>query len=559
MKDQKGKKMKESSKNSAIDLYSGIGGWTLGLKLAGITVLSSYEWWKDANKTHNKNFNTAHKEVDIRKLDLSDLPSPGSVEYVVGSPPCTQFSLANRGGKGDIADGMIDIYKFLQVVEYLQPKYWAMENVPRVANILEQHLQGGSLSRFIDLFGDIQVLKSSDYGVPQDRKRMIAGRLPFDLLESYKEKIPLLTLGEVINALDHEEVTDPIYGIRSDSENLTDHIMEESLSKEEERINQEGKAHHPVYNMMSFPDRLDRPSRTVTSVCTRVSRESIIIKDNYGNLRRLTVRERGVLQSFPINYQYFGSSYNNKIKMIGNAVPPVLTFYIAQAMLGIKLNELKLPSQVKDKIKLATELAESSIPDGKGSKYQWNRSFWMAIKGLRFGSGIRFDLKNQTDKLTKKISWKINFHYGSSKNIKEKVLDFQVLQKSLAVIEEIDKDSILLSLADFKEFVQLINANNLQQHWSNVNRSAMGPIELIDKIAEFAKKINTDLTEHNSTKPDIFSFVENELRNSKGVLDNKKMQEKPIEIFVGILIGSLFNCLMEGREVYFPLPHRITA
>lgn len=559
MKDQKGKKMKESSKNSAIDLYSGIGGWTLGLKLAGITVLSSYEWWKDANKTHNKNFNTAHKEVDIRKLDLSDLPSPGSVEYVVGSPPCTQFSLANRGGKGDIADGMIDIYKFLHVVEYLQPKYWAMENVPRVANILEQHLQGGSLSRFIDLFGDIQVLKSSDYGVPQDRKRMIAGRLPFDLLESYKQKIPQLTLGEVIDALDHEDVIDPIYGIKLDSQNLTDHIMEERLSKEEERINQESKAHHPVYNMMSFPDRLNRPSRTITAVCTRVSRESIIIKDNYGNLRRLTVRERGVLQSFPINYQYFGSSYNNKIKMIGNAVPPVLTFYIAQAMLGVNLNELKLPSQVKDRIKLGTELAESSIPDGKGSKYSWNRSFWMAIKGLRFGSGIRFDLKNNIDKSTKKVRWEINFHYGSSKNIKAKALNRPVLQKSLAVIEEIDKGSLLISLADFKEFVQLINVNDLQQHWCNVDRSVMGPIELIDRIAEFAKKIEIELAEYKHSKTNIFSFIENELRNTKGVLDNKKMQEKPIEIFVGILLGSLFNCLMEGQEVYIPLYHKITA
>lgn len=542
--------MKESAKKAAIDLYSGIGGWTLGLKLAGIPVLSSYEWWKDANRTHNKNFNSVHKEVDIRNLNLSDLPTPGSVEYVVGSPPCTQFSLANRGGKGDIADGLIDIYKFLQVVEYLQPKYWAMENVPRVANIIEQHLQEGSLERFLDLFDDIRILKASDFGVPQDRKRMIAGRLPFDLLDSYKQKIPHLTLGEVINALDCKAVTDPIYGITLDGEALTDHIMEESLTEEEKRINQESKSHHPVYNKMSFPDRLDRPSRTITAVCTRVSRESIIIEDNYGNLRRLTVRERGVLQSFPINYQYFGTSYSNKIKMIGNAVPPVLTFYIAQAMQGVKLDGLKLPAQVKDRIILGTELAVSSIPDGQGATYPWNRSFWMAIKGLRFGSGVRFDLKNQSDKLTRKVSWRMNFHYGNSKNIKAKSLEQQILQRALMVVEEFYNEALLSSLVDFKDFVHSVNVEDLQHHWSNVDRSVMGPIELIDTIAEFAQRIKIELSKQKDSKNNIVPFIENELRNTKGVLDNKKMLEKPIEIFIGILLGSLFNSLMEGVEVH---------
>src|SRR5260221_2028685 len=121
---------------TAIDLYSGIGGWTLGLKNACIAVLSSYEWWKDANRTHNINFGTNHKEINIRELKMSELPNPNKIDFVVGSPPCTQFSYANRGGNGDLADGLIDINKFLEVVQYLQPKYWAMENVPLLAKIL---------------------------------------------------------------------------------------------------------------------------------------------------------------------------------------------------------------------------------------------------------------------------------------------------------------------------------------------------------------------------------------------------------------------------------------
>jgi DNA (cytosine-5)-methyltransferase 1 len=59
----------------AIDLYSGIGGWTLGLKMAGIEVVDSFEWWDEANRTHNNNFGKSIPERDIRKLKMADLPA----------------------------------------------------------------------------------------------------------------------------------------------------------------------------------------------------------------------------------------------------------------------------------------------------------------------------------------------------------------------------------------------------------------------------------------------------------------------------------------------------
>src|SRR6267142_5287628 len=209
---------------TAIDLYSGIGGWTLGLKLAGINVESSFEWWKDANRTHGVNFGTNHKEINIRELELDKLPSPGKIDYVVGSPPCTQFSFANRGGKGDLADGLVDIKKFLEIVEYLNPKYWAMENVPRVAGILKKEISDyGSLYKFRHLFegGKIEVYNASDFGVPQSRKRMIAGRFPFELFESYRQVTPRLTLGSVLNSLNQNLIVDPVYGIELTREELT--------------------------------------------------------------------------------------------------------------------------------------------------------------------------------------------------------------------------------------------------------------------------------------------------------------------------------------------------
>ncbi len=57
------------NKAQAIDLYSGMGGWTLGCALAGVKVVSSYEWWEEANKTHNINFSTSNNNIDIRLME----------------------------------------------------------------------------------------------------------------------------------------------------------------------------------------------------------------------------------------------------------------------------------------------------------------------------------------------------------------------------------------------------------------------------------------------------------------------------------------------------------
>ena len=62
------------------------------------------------------NFGTNTEEVDIRKLDFTTLPEVGSIDFVVGSPPCTQFSYANKGGGGNIQDGLFKIYEVLMHV-----------------------------------------------------------------------------------------------------------------------------------------------------------------------------------------------------------------------------------------------------------------------------------------------------------------------------------------------------------------------------------------------------------------------------------------------------------
>jgi DNA (cytosine-5)-methyltransferase 1 len=495
---------------SAIDLYSGIGGWTLGMKLSGVENVASYEWWNEANQTHNINFNTNHQEVNIRNINVSkDLNFGKTIDFVVGSPPCTQFSLANRGGNGDIQDGLVDIYKFLEVVNFLKPKYWAMENVPRVAKILEKELNEGQLKKFKHLVSIIKVVDSADYGTPQNRKRMIAGNFPEELFNSYKSVIKPVTLGDVLSSLKLNIVIDPNYGYKLPKEKVTELENEVDLTIEEERINRDAKTYHPIYNKMSFPDRSDRPSRTVTATCTRVSRESIIVESKTG-YRRLNVRERGVIQGFPITYQFYGRTLNSKFKMIGNAVPPVLTYYILQSMLEVPSSKVKPPKYsdyYHSKPSLKSYVSNLGLPK---RKYPANRKFQFSVPNLRYGSGVRFELSNNPK--AKSPEWSFKFFYGNSKNIKEIQLN-DLTKKILSPTLNTSRNEVFTKLSD-----KLINdykhysSEKLQDIWTSttktndvfiflddVGRSIEQILEKVD-FNGFDEQLLTSITKESNTK-----------------------------------------------------------
>ena len=195
---------------TCVDLYSGIGGWALGYKLCGVNIKQSFEWWSQALLTHDQNLSTNTKELDIRNLSNSEIQKP--IDFIVGSPPCTQFSYSNRGGSGNINDGLKDIKKFFEIVDYFQPKYWAMENVPRVANVISRELsEGGQLENFIELCHPsmIKIYDFQEFGLPQKRKRCVIGNFNQELLNSYKTKINAKTLGDVINSLSSNIINDP--------------------------------------------------------------------------------------------------------------------------------------------------------------------------------------------------------------------------------------------------------------------------------------------------------------------------------------------------------------
>jgi DNA (cytosine-5)-methyltransferase 1 len=530
----------------AIDLYAGIGGWSLGLRLAGVEVVASYEWWQPAIDTHNGNHGGDFGPVDIRKLALSDLPP--DIDLVVGSPPCTEFSYSNRGGSGNLSEGMKDLVKFLEVVEHLKPRYWALENVPRVAEVLRKGFNDPKhvLYRFRKLKPQIEVIDFSDYGAPQSRRRCIAGNIPFGLIDSYRPALPRRTLGDVVRAIAAEDVVeDPIWGVRLSASAVTDIQAEAALNGEELRMNREAKTYHPVYNNMAFPDVLDAPARTVTATCTRVSRESIVIADpaEPGRFRRLTVRERACLQGFPITYQFYAKSFPEKAKMIGNAIPPTFTYLVACAAQGLTAKTFKPFREAGAALALPAKKAPITLPDSEGRSYPAKRGFRAALPGLRFKSGMRFDLSNDINE--NGVAWRVRFFFGPSKDIREVDLDGSVMA-------DLRRDLTGIAFSDFRARLMKAEAElgrtspqGLQECWTR-RASGLSPFDVVDLLGELAQEFLALLEETMSDRGAAEQFVRQVAAGAPGPgapPGLRKVERYALQVLAGFIIGDWFNTL----------------
>lgn len=534
----------------AIDLYAGIGGWSLGLRLAGIDIVASYEWWQPAIDTHNGNHGGTLKPVNIRELKVTDLPA--NIDMVVGSPPCTEFSYANKGGGGNLAEGMIDLVKFFEVVDHLKPKFWAMENVPRVAGVLTKAFADSKspLFKFRHLKPQIEVFDFSEYGTPQARRRCIATNLPLEELKAFRSKLSLKSLGDVVTAMAQEGVVvDPVWGVELPSEKLTETKPEPALNAEELRMNRDAKTFHPVYNNMAFPDSMSSPARTVTATCTRVSRESIVIADPQtpDQFRRLTIRERASLQGFPITYQFYAKSFTEKAKMVGNAIPPTFCHLVGLLAQGKKAQDFDGYGAVSHLLSLPAKEATSTPPESEGRTYPLKRSFRAAIPHLRFKSGMRFDLSNQLDGLDAK--WQVRFFFGPSKDIREVDLDGSV-SADLTGLEGSSEIAQHMATA-FTSAEQKLHETSpglLQQAWTH-RSGGMGPFEVVDELGDLAAYA-FDALEGYDSEP-IEDFV---IAIAEGASDNKKLvSESKLRkhakwVLAGILIGEWFNTLSWHEE-----------
>lgn len=534
----------------AIDMYSGIGGWSVALRSLDVEVVASYDIWEKANQIHRLNHEHHIITQDLLKLDFEELPK--DVDIVVGSPPCTEFSYANRGGSGDIDQGLAHISRFLSIVDYIRPKFWAMENVPRVGRIFNEEIRpGGRLHQFQHLAGQALILDSSEFGLPQRRRRCIVGNFDNRLLEHYKHQVPAMTLGDVVHSLRRDEIRDPIYRFRLNNNLVSDRETPEPLNKEEHRINKASKTLHPVYNQMSFPDNEGTPSRTVTATCTNVSRESIVIPVSVSSdkIRRLSVRERSTLQGFPINYSFGDSTEAQKVRMIGNAIPPPLANAVLCALLGKStLEPLKWKSpQAPRRVELTPRKRHNS-QSNRRTTFPATRAFRFAIPVLRYGSGVRFELTNNLAE--DRTLWIVRLVYGTPKSIRSLMPNTEILNLTKAVLERHLPIEEMLQISEKASTIQVPYGKTLQDRWSKRSQDGVEPFSLLDSLDCTANEIGTVLTrdsiDSHSILRDIVSLSDGLV--PADLLASSKLVEKVELTLAGLLVGSTYNSVSAIRE-----------
>jgi DNA (cytosine-5)-methyltransferase 1 len=471
---------------------------------------------------------------------------PSDIDLVVGSPPCTEFSYSNRGGGGDLSEGLKDIVRFLEIVDHLRPPYWILENVPRVAPMIRDGLKtkGHPLFRFRHLQPEVHVVNFAAFGLPQARHRCLVGNIPFEVLHSYTSICTARTLGQVIETLGKDtSLTDPIWGYTVARIKVSETEPEPHLDNEQLRMNREAKCYHPVYNDMSFPDRLDAPARTVTATCTRVSRESIVIEDlKSGHLRRLTVRERASLQSFPLSYQFLAKSHSSKVKMIGNAVPPLFSFMVGMASLEKTCSaverRLDMAPEITKKLK-AVHVPNSAPPHKVTESYPEKRRFRAAIPGLRFKSGMRFELANNFG--PSGVRWRVRFFHGPSTNIQTIPLNGHLYRRTRANLpENLELNGPERNLSELRALLSVNSARHIQDVWTR-RSSGVGPFELTDLLGHISGLVKDSL-EVTVDRSDIDRIVLRECGyNCEAGKSSPKIVQYAYSILAGFITGSFFN------------------
>lgn len=322
----------------AIDLFSGVGGLTSGMHRAGFKTEMAFELDELASKAYNLN----HKKTkvitkDIRNVDIEEVKQQikeQTIHLLAGCPPCQGFSSIRRLNKSkpvkDDRNGLINEY--VRFIEELMPYTFMMENVPGLA--LDSSFQKArKILKKLGYQVDHQVVNVKDYGVPQNRKRlvMVGSRLgPLKVAQPINKKI---TVRETIGNLPLPEETDDqlhkIFPVHTPKiYQLIQDIPHNGGSRKDLGKDRQLKCHQKEnvgFNDVYGRLRWDDYSTTITGGCLNPSKGRFLHPEQN---RCISAREAALLQSFPKKYKFPVDAPRSSIAlMIGNALPPRFSYY----------------------------------------------------------------------------------------------------------------------------------------------------------------------------------------------------------------------------------------
>lgn len=364
----------------AIDFFCGGGGMTHGLKMAGIKVLAGIDLDSKCKETYEHN-NAPAKfiEADIADLDIKSLEKGlpiGGGEYIkiernddnllfVGCSPCQYWSIMNTDKtKSESSRNLLE--DFCRFVDYYNPGFVVIENVPGIVSHLDS-----PLNKLIDLLARkgffppaFGVIKVSNYGVPQTRKRflLIASRVKLVSLPEFtsdatltvrnfigdKKRFPEITPGHQ----DESDFCHTAAGLSETNQNrlaLTEPNGGSRSAWQDTDLQLPVYAKHRANDKFGFQDiygRMfwDKPAPTITTRFYSLS------NGRFGHPeqnRAISLREGATLQTFPLDYVFKAETISTISRIVGNAVPPELARRIGKTIAGSAVSGKNLSKQAQ--------------------------------------------------------------------------------------------------------------------------------------------------------------------------------------------------------------------
>ncbi len=347
-----------------IDLFAGVGGLSLGFEMAGFKVVLANEYDPSIADAYVRNRKDANMIVaDITTLDIDTTFSEykGKVDVIIGGPPCQGFS--QKGQRKSVLDERNYLFKYYyEVVKCVQPRYFVMENVPNLLTTEHGYFKEEiyNLFKAIGYTLNSGVLNASDYGVPQNRCRTcIIGHLGNHVVQMPEKHTLKVTVWDAISDLaflesgegteEQEYPTDPQTEyqalLRGKETVLHNHTITKHSKIALERLSmippEGGKEHLPAEHLTKSIysgtwTRMSKNEQSVTITTRFDTPSSGKFTHPYLN-RAISVREAARIQSFPDSFVFYGNK-SSQMKQVGNAVPPLLAYEIAKAILNDMVN-----------------------------------------------------------------------------------------------------------------------------------------------------------------------------------------------------------------------------
>lgn len=189
----KSDRMASKSKNpyAVIDLFSGVGGFSLGASRAGFKIACALDIDPHASSAHLINFpKTAHIQKDIRFISSADILSAAKLHAeditgVIGGPPCQGFSFMGRSAPRDIRN---DLYvHFFRLVSELNPQFFFAENVPGILQSKYDRIRKKGLDLVSKKYTILSplIVSAHKFGAPTSRKRIFFFGIRKDLKRTF--------------------------------------------------------------------------------------------------------------------------------------------------------------------------------------------------------------------------------------------------------------------------------------------------------------------------------------------------------------------------------------